>query len=173
MKMMKLSSLFVAALLLSPLSTAEELQPEELHNEKLGDVMLLISDQITALVDFQKKAPAETTEKEFDRALSRARVSQWLFSTLDKSKGEIVEGTFQSAELTPGKIPAAPAEDQDALLKEYSDYLASASAAFAGIQTELSAQLALPVADRDFSVLKKANTAVFLVMGKAHKLFKP
>ncbi|MCB0417044.1 MAG: hypothetical protein H6617_09210 [Bdellovibrionaceae bacterium] len=168
MKSMKLSFLFMVALLLANPSTAEDL-----HNEKLGDVMLLISDQIAALVDFQKKAPAEVTEKEFARALSRTRVSQWLFTTLDKSKGEIVEGAFAPAELTPGKIPAAAAEDQEALLKEYADYLASASAAFAGIQTELNAQLALPVEERDFAVLKKANTAVFLVMGKAHKIFKP
>ncbi|MEZ4749900.1 MAG: hypothetical protein R3B54_04535 [Bdellovibrionota bacterium] len=168
MRTMKMSLFLIVALCVSQLSHAEDL-----HNQKLGDVMLLVSDQISALADFQKKAPAEATEKEFARAASRARVSQWLFAKLDKNKGEMVEGDFKPTELTPGKISAATGEEQEALLGEYAEYLSSASEAFAGIQMELGTQLALPAEERDFAALKKANTAVFLVMGKAHKIFKP
>lgn len=142
-------------------------------NEKLADVMQLVSDQVAGLTELQKMVPSEASEKDFSKALHRARGAKWLFSTLLEKKGSYEEEELIATDLTPTKILAAAPEEQEQMLSEYEEYLVQAGEAFETIRAEVKVQSELKPEEKDFKKLKGNISKVFLIMSKAHKIFKP
>ena len=143
------------------------------HNEKLADVMNLLSDQSSGIGEVSRAVPAEVTARTFARAISRARAGQWLLAELGKQAGKVVDGKLEAAELTPGKMKEVTAGALEDLAKQYADLLTNASAKFVAAEAALKKQAALDAAKRDFTDLKAVVKDIGTAMTAGHKIFKP
>ncbi len=143
------------------------------NNEKLADVMNLLSDQANGIAEVSRKVPADVDARAFKRVISRARGGQWLLATLAERAGTIVDGKLVSAELTPGKFLDVTGADLEALAKQYGKLLADASAKFIVAEAALKKQAALEAPQRDFTELKAAVKELTAAMIAGHQIFKP
>jgi len=165
---MKLSKLFLAAVITFQGAFAEI--PE---NEKLGNVMGLLADASSTIVELSKKAPATLEGKDFGRAISRTGGADFLFRVINEKKGTVVDGKLVAGELTPGKFLSAEGEELTAMVNRFSDLLNEGSALFEKLKVELTAQAGKAAAERDFRPLKRILADVDSLMKKAHTDFKP
>lgn len=153
---------------------------------KLGDVMMLISDQYGGLADLVKKVPADVDVKVFARAESRCRGAIWLLGKADLEKGSVDLGVTKpgepndptddklvAGELTPPKFSTLKPEELATTMESYSATLKKVSKAFDSINAEIKTQSGTEPAMRDFAALKKLVIKDLTAeMTAAHKLFK-
>lgn len=166
---MKLTRLVLSALFTLQGAMAADIA----ENERLGNVMGLLADASSTIVDLSKKAPATLEGKDFGRAISRCGGADFLFRVINEKKGAIVDGKFTAGELTPGKFLTAEGEEQAAMVNRFSDLLNEGRGLFDKIKAELTAQAGKAAAERDFRPLKRILADVDSLMKKAHTDFKP
>jgi len=143
------------------------------ENDRLGNVMGLLSDAAGAVVEVSKKVPATLEAKDFGRAVSRCGGADFLLSVIDEKKGGIVDGKFVAGELTPGKFVTIAGQELETALARFSELLGEAKGVFAKLQAELKLQATKPASERDFKALKRLLADLDSAMKKAHGEFKP
>lgn len=143
------------------------------HNARLGEVMGLLSDTASGIVEFSKKTPATLEVKDFGRPVSRAGGADFLLSVMDEKKGALVDGKLVVGELTPGKFTILAGAELEQSIERYHQALAGVRSIFAAIRAEVAAQGAKAPADRNFQAFKRLLLNLDDAMKKAHGEFKP
>lgn len=161
-------------LLIAVLTLGLSARTEIPENQTLGDVMMMLADQMVGLGEFSKASPANLEDKVFSRALHRARGAQYLLKLANEKKGRLVEeGTFIKDELTPGKFLTLSGLDLQIAVARFEEALTNVSGKFSVLESEVQSQRQLPAEQRNFRKLKLLLIELDDLMKKAHQEFKP
>ena len=175
---MKMSGLFGIMFVLSFLGHVSVAADVPIpHNDDLGDVMFMISDQAGGLATFAKLDPTQLSDadsdKAFDHALARPRGAKFLISVILERKGKVVAGRIVKDSLTPGIFTILVGADLDQAVAGFELGMNSVVSQFEDIGKEIQKQADLPKAQRSFRDLKKLLAKLDDTEKANHDKFKP